>query len=50
MFLAGLIGQRDQPLRDMQDRYELYILQAVTARLHAEQDDQTQQGSVRVNR
>jgi hypothetical protein len=25
MFLAGLIGQRDQPLRDMQDRYELYI-------------------------
>ena len=25
MFLAGLIAQRDQPLRDMLDRYELYI-------------------------
>jgi hypothetical protein len=25
MFLAGLIGQRDLPLRDMLDRYELYI-------------------------
>ena len=25
MFLAGLIAQRDLPLRDMLDRYELYI-------------------------
>jgi hypothetical protein len=25
MFLAGLIAQRDMPLRDMLDRYELYI-------------------------
>ena len=25
MFLAGLIGQHDLPLRDMLDRYELYI-------------------------
>jgi len=25
MFLAGLIAQRDQPLRDMLDRYELHI-------------------------
>jgi hypothetical protein len=25
MFLAGLIAQRDPPLRDMLDRYELYI-------------------------
>jgi hypothetical protein len=25
MFLAGLIAQRDVPLRDMLDRYELYI-------------------------
>ena len=24
-FLAGLIAQRDLPLRDMLDRYELYI-------------------------
>ena len=25
MYLAGLIAQRDMPLRDMLDRYELYI-------------------------
>jgi 2-polyprenyl-6-methoxyphenol hydroxylase-like FAD-dependent oxidoreductase len=25
MFLAGLIAQRDLPLRDMLDRYELYM-------------------------
>ena len=25
MFLAGLLAQRDVPLRDMFDRYELYI-------------------------
>ena len=25
MFLAGLLAQRDLPLRDMLDRYELYI-------------------------
>ena len=25
MFLAGLLGQRGLPLRDMFDRYELYI-------------------------
>ena len=25
MYLAGLITQRDLPLRDMLDRYELYI-------------------------
>jgi hypothetical protein len=24
MFLAGLLGQRDLPLRDMLDRYEMY--------------------------
>ena len=50
MFLAGLIAQRDLPLREMLDRYELYIVQAVASRLHAQQDDQAQQGSVRVAR
>ena len=25
MFLAGLIAQRDLPVRDMLDRYELYM-------------------------
>ena len=50
MFLAGLIAQRDLPLRDMLDRYELLHVQAVASRVHAQQDDQAQQGSVRDRR
>ena len=47
MFLAGLLAQRDLPLTDMLDRYELLHLQAVASGVHAEQDDQAQQGPVR---
>ena len=50
MFLARLIAQRDLPLKDMLDRYELLHVQAVVSRLHAQQDDQAQQGSAPMRR
>ena len=50
MFLAGLIAQRDLPLQGHARSLRAVHLQAVAARLHAQQDDQAQQGSVRVHR
>ena len=48
MYLAGLLAQRDLPLRDMLDQLRGVHVQAVAPRLHAQQDDQAQQGSLRV--